>query len=105
MNSKLFEILIHYGILHQLKHFSSEVYELTEAIIQKEEASFNNYDGYKGTESLESMKFHIAEEIADCYVLLEQFRICYGISTHDLKNIINYKIDRQLSRIKKEDRK
>ena len=41
----------------------------------------------------------ITEEIADCYVMLEQFKLYYGISDEEIKNLMDYKIDRQIKRI------
>ena len=102
MNSKLLEIIEHYGVLKQLKQFHSEVYELVEASIQKEEAQFNRFKGYRTNDDINELKKYIAEEIADCYVMLEQFRLYYSISTHELKDIMDYKIERQLRRIEDE---
>lgn len=44
-------------------------------------------------------KKHIAEEIADCYVMLEQFRLYYGIPKEKIKEVMEYKINRQINRI------
>ena len=84
------EIINYYGVLPQLKYFQSEVFELNEAII-----SFENESGKKGIDD-------IAEEIADCYVMLEQFRKHYDISIEDIKKIGRKKIDRQIERIENE---
>ena len=54
MEEKLLKIFNTWDASKQLKQLHSEVFELTEAI-------FENGD-----------KNHICEEIADCYVLLEQ---------------------------------
>lgn len=94
---KLLEIINHYGVLPQLKYFQSEVFELNEAIIKFE--TLKDYY-FKNTNWL---KDHIAEEIADCYVMLEQFRLHYDIDLDEVKNVGRYKIDRQLERIKKDD--
>ena len=50
----------------------------------------------------EKTKEHIAEEIADCYVILEQFRQNFGISNEELEKIMKYKIERQLERMENE---
>ena len=59
MEEKLLKIFNTWDASKQLKQLHSEVFELTEAI-------FENGD-----------KSHICEEIADCYVLLEQFRLFF----------------------------
>ena len=42
---------------------------------------------------------HIAEEIADIMVMLKQFQYIFLISDEVVKDIMSYKIDRQLNRI------
>ena len=111
MKDKLLKIISFYGVMPQLKYFQSEVFELNEAIIKHENknpiilvtdslnktfCSLNNKE-YK-VSSIE----HIAEEIADVQVMLNQFRLYYGITDEEVKNIMIKKIDRQLERIKGE---
>lgn len=103
MKEKLLKIINHYGINHQQRKLSEEVFELQEAIHNIE--CFDNLypeDLRKSTLKNNRNAFdkHIAEEIADCYVLLEQFRLAYGISREDIKKNMTYKVDRQLERIK-----
>ena len=95
MKNKLLKIINHYGIDNQLKYIHSEYYELDEAIIIEEDRL--KHIGTKGWNI-----DHIAEEIADIQVMLKQFQYYYDISDKQLKSIMNYKIDRQLDRIKKE---
>lgn len=92
MNGKLKNIINHYGVNAQQRQLVEEVFELQEAIIQYEEP--RRYHS----------KEHIAEEIADCYVMIEQFRLYYGISSEELKKIMQYKIDRQIKRIEDDKR-
>ena len=92
MNEKLKMIINHYGVNAQQRQLAEEVFELQEAIIQYEEP--RRYHS----------KEHIAEEIADCYVMIEQFRLYYGITTEKLKKIMQYKIDRQIKRIEDDKR-
>lgn len=92
MNGKLKMIINHYGVNAQQRQLAEEVFELQEAIIQYEEP--RRYHS----------KEHIAEEIADCYVMIEQFRLYYGISSEELKKIMQYKIDRQIKRIEDDKR-
>ena len=89
MNDKLKKIIKHYGVLPQLKYFQSEVYELTEAML------WNEFDELVTRHSKE----HIAEELADCMVMLKQFQLYYCIKDEEIEDIMKFKIDRQLKRI------
>ena len=85
---KLLKIINTYEVIPQLKHFQSEVFELNEAIIKKEiEYCF----GETTIQMDEYNKNHIAEEIADCYVMLEQFRRYYKISSEEMVEIMKEK--------------
>lgn len=94
---KYLKIISNYGVRPQLKYFQSEVYELTEAIID-----YDYVELYKGSKAEIAGKEHIAEEIADCLVMIRQFKEYYGISDNDIKNIMDYKVDRQIERIRNE---
>lgn len=96
MKEDLLKIINHYGVMPQLKYFQSEVFELNEAIINAENDDFNYYD-----EVCKSNKKHIAEEIADCLVMLNQFVEYYQIQISDIYIIMEQKIDRQLDRMSK----
>lgn len=87
MKKDLLKIINNYGVIPQLKHFNSEVFELIEAIIKHEALGCE----YK----------HITEEIADCLVMLNQFVEYYEIQESDIYMIMEQKIDRQLDRINK----
>ena len=99
MKENLLKIINHYGIMPQLKHFNSEVFELTEAIFQ--------YDAQKeacenigcSRIHIDKCKEHIAEEIADVLNMVEQFKEYYHIDGNDILRIMNEKIDRTISRI------
>lgn len=94
---KLLKIIDTYKIMPQLKYFQSEVFELNESIIYYEIFD-NSEDG--GIKSMNDMyKNHIAEEIADVLVMLEQFKLYYNINNEDIEKIMDYKIDRQIKRI------
>lgn len=91
----LLKIINTYGIMPQLKYFQSEVFELNEAIIIEEDRN----------KHLNLKKFStddIAQEIADCYVMIEQFRLYYDIPNDKIQEIMKQKINRQLDRIEKE---
>ena len=103
MKDDLLKIISFYGVLPQLKHFNEEAYELIEAIRNYE----YQYDaceaiGWKEYH-IEKEKEHIAEEIADCYVMLNQFQLYYGIENKQIEETMKFKIDRQLKRINKKN--
>jgi NTP pyrophosphatase (non-canonical NTP hydrolase) len=91
VNDKLKKIINTYGVTHQLKYFQSEVYELTEAILWDYLTPDTWHD-----------KEHIAEEIADVMVMLKQFQLYYCIKDEEIEEIMKFKIDRQIGRIKDE---
>lgn len=47
-------------------------------------------------------KEHLTEEIADTFVMLEQIMYLQGIPKDDVSDMIDFKINRQLERMKKE---
>lgn len=98
MNKKTLKIINHYGVMHQLKYFQSEVFELNEAIINAEN---NRLIGICREPSELAIKY-IAEEIADVEVMLLQFKEYYHIETIDILKLMDYKINRQLERLKHE---
>lgn len=87
---KLLKIIDTYGINHQLKKLNEETFEVIEAICKCE---------YKETSINQLDKNHIAQEIADVLVMLEQFKLHYNIKNEDIEKIMDYKIDRQIKRI------
>lgn len=91
MEEKLLKIINHYGVMHQLKYFQSEVFELNEAIIKAE----NIFEPIQDID-------HITEEIADVMVFIFQFKKYYCIDDTEILKIMNEKIERQLNRIKGE---
>lgn len=99
MKENLLKTINHYGVLPQLKQFNEEAYELIEAIINAEN---NRLIGII-RKPCEKAIDHIAEEIADCYVMLNQFQLYYGIENKQIEETMKFKIDRQLERINKEN--
>ena len=96
MKDDLLKIISTYGVLPQLKYFQSEVFELVEAVINRE--LHWNYD--TEIQDIKPLDKHIAEEISDCFVMLKQFQYYYGIEDKEIEEVMKYKIDRQLERIK-----
>ena len=103
MKEDLLKIIKKYGLGPQLKHFQSEVFELNEAIIRYDEAENNYFEGRFDNGC--GMKEHIAEEIADCCVMIGQFKNYYEITDEELEKICLFKIKRQLERIEREAKK
>jgi len=100
MENQLREIIEHYGIMKQLKYIHSEYFELDEAIVQKEYPAIAKGHKNEQLDILENK--HIAEEIADVMVMLEQFRLYYGIDKETIQDLMEYKINRQIERIENE---
>ena len=100
MKEELLKIINHYGVMPQLKYFQSEVFELNEAIIQKEYPAISKNSKPKDLESYETR--HIAEEIADVCVMLREFMEYYDISQDEISVLMEYKINRQIERIANE---
>lgn len=90
MREDLLKIIKHYGVNAQQRQLAEEVFELQEAITQYEEPR-----RYRGTE-------HIAEEIADVMVMLNQFKAYYNIPNETILVFMRGKVNRQLERIKNE---
>ena len=98
MKEDLLKIINYYGIKNQLKYIHSEYFELDEAILFGENL---RYEG-KHCGIPEYCRNHIAEELADCYVMLEQIRHYYDIGDREVLRIMKDKIKRQLWRIENE---
>ena len=105
MKEDLKRIIEHYGVMPQLKYFQSEVFELNEAILNYEYESQGMYPSIDPDVYYEArdLKQHIAEEIADVLVMLKQFQYYYEIEDKKIEEVMKYKIERQLNRIKGEE--
>ena len=78
------KIIEHYGVNAQLKQLNEEVYEFEEAVLEKHN------------------KEHITEEIADVFVILQQFKEKYNIDLAEINKVMKNKVDRQLKRMEEE---
>ena len=92
-------IIDHFGVDNQLKKFNEECYELIEAINIFERVAFNCEGDFGDRQALEYRKANIAEEIADCMVLLNQFIRKYNIDTSTIQKLFEEKISRTIKRI------
>jgi NTP pyrophosphatase (non-canonical NTP hydrolase) len=98
---KLLKIINHYGVNNQQRKLQEEVFELNEAIISAEHSRCVGITRDVAPIGIE----HIAEEIADVMVMIEQFKLYYGITSEEITNIFWSKVDRQLERIERENEK
>ena len=101
MRDDLLKIIEHYGVIHQLKKFNEESYELIEAVRDYEEqCAISEYDLERYVD-----KYFIdciAEELADCMVLLEQIKVYYNLDNEKIIDEMKHKINRQLKRMEGE---
>ena len=83
-------ILEHYGQPHQEVQAVQELSELILLLAARED---QRKAGYKD---------HVAEEIADSIIMIEQIRIANGITDKEVNAWIAKKLGRQLNRIENE---
>lgn len=83
-NNRYQKIIEYYGINNQLKKLTEEVYELQESILEQ-----HNIE-------------HILEEYADVEVILEQIKQYFKLDDDKIELIKDYKVARQLYRIRNE---
>lgn len=86
---QLQEIINHYGADHQKDKLFEEMAELQKEVCKEK-------DG-KGD------KQHIAEELADVSIMLQQMQIIYGITDEQIEQVVQQKIERTLDVIEGED--
>lgn len=92
MEEDILKIINHYGVNHQLKKIHEEYFELDEAI----------FDYITRDENMYHDREHIAEEIADVEMMLKQFQYYYKIKDEEIEDVMKYKVERTLERIKNE---
>lgn len=81
MENKLLTIFNTYGKSHQVSKLLEEVGEFIETVMNED-------------------KENMVQEMADCVVMLKQFQYYYGITDEEIINNMQFKIKRQLERIK-----
>ncbi|AGM26043.1 hypothetical protein SSYRP_v1c04510 [Spiroplasma syrphidicola EA-1] len=87
MDKLLEPILMHYGD----KQITQAIEELSELI---KELCKN----IKGEENKDQIK----EEMADCYVMLEQLKLLFSFDSEDIKNIMLKKLHRTIRQVDQE---
>lgn len=112
MHKKIRYILNYFGIKNQLKKINEEVFELNEAAIEYinkgaietvcENISYvmANLLNVEHTD----YKKNIKEELADVYLMLKQIQLYFDISEEELQKNIEYKVNRTIKRIEKEEK-
>lgn len=92
MKEKMLEIIKYNGLAGQLKHFYTEIFELTEAIYiyNLEEEGGDYFPNYKE---------HIVEELGDCFNHLIQIALLYNISKEDIMEVLEYKVNRTYNKV------
>ena len=103
---KIRKIGRHYGYDAQSRQCIEKMAELTQAInkywrteLQHGKNLCNPWDGYMPDNSEEY--YNLVEEIADVQIMLEQMKF-FLAAGHDVKRIIDEKLDRQIERINNE---
>lgn len=89
MKDKLLKIINHYGAIEQRKKLCEEFMELQDEL----------YSTYVLQEDYSD---NLLSEIADVLVLIFQFIVEYGFEAYQIEEEMNYKIQRQLDRIRDE---
>lgn len=97
MEDKLMQIINHFGIETQQRKLMEETFELQNAITIHETAKSNEWE--IPLNYIVGTKEHITEELADCLVLLFQFKEYYKIDGYSILRELNKKIDRTIERI------
>ena len=97
MKEDLLKIIEHFGINNQQRKLEEEIFELEEAITINQLKEIVEYE-IPLTEIVGTRE-HIAEEIADVMLLLEQFKVYYGITSEEITNLFWNKVARTLQRI------
>ena len=99
MEEKLKEIIKHYGPIEQIKQLEEEVKEFIETITDYERDSKSPYSTVG---IMQKDKDHMEEECSDVMVMVAEYVLYYGLDKDKIKEIMQYKVDRQLRRIENE---
>lgn len=84
------KIINFYGLRHQLKKLSEEVYELQEAVL--------DYDNNKNNKIF---KKHVEEELADVNVVLTELLLFLNLDRNNVVDVMGSKVNRQIKRMEK----
>lgn len=90
--SKVYRIAKHYGLKKQKIQAVQELNELSAVLLRRKD-QIPNRDEHKN---------NLVDEIADCYVMLEQLKLLYHLKEKDVQQRITFKLNRQIERIESE---
>ena len=96
------QVINHYGVDHQQRKLSEEVFELQEAISIHELKKSVEYE-IPLTEII-GTKEHIIEELGDVRFVLLQIQSFYGITDEEIENVMGFKGVRTLERMNNDNR-
>lgn len=106
MKEKIKQIADHYGFEKQSRQLSEECAEVIQAVnkyFRYKEALKTPDDAIVGTTDICILIQNIAEEIADCEIMLEQMKHLLNINNGAIEAIKEIKVNRQLERIVSEN--
>ena len=90
--TKCYKILSHYGRNKQKIQAAQELNEL-QALLLRRPDQIKSYDEFINS---------LIDEMADVEIMIEQLRQCYDIGVHEIHDRINFKLNRQMERIRSE---
>ena len=102
MKTKLLKIINHYGIIHQQRKLQEEVFELQEAIIRYEDMLEANIVYGDDKFIIDEFKCSIEEEMSDVCNLLMEICNYYDLSIRNITKTMEYKLERQITRVENE---
>lgn len=103
MKNKILSIISFYGVIPQLKYMQTEMFEFIDAVLTYEN-QVPYCDRILDKSLINYFKKHIEEEYADLTMMLEQFKEYYHLDENNIQKIKEEKIERQLKRIKNEEK-
>lgn len=92
------QIIENFGYRNQMKKLNEEVFEFLEAVDHYEDELSFHLIGDKVGENL--LRDCVVEEMGDILILLTEFVAKYEISKEELDDVMDYKLNRTLDRIK-----
>lgn len=102
------QIIDHYGEKHQIRKLAEEQYELIEALYDRFVHGEDVPDMFEDSQEItwfdeetDRLNTNIADEIADCLVVIRQFMAMYGITQERVERHVEKKLKRQLEMIEK----
>lgn len=101
---KIQYIADHYGYETQSRQLIEEMAELTVAINKMWRRQWRRNEYNTTSKELAEAHYNILEEIADTLIMILQIKYLIGVREGELSEIIEQKLDRQIERIKNEQR-